>query len=69
MKNIVHAAPDRLASNIIRMEGATTYSELESICQDIEAQHSIEGISDSDLRAYELVKVAHVRRVARSFAA
>lgn len=65
----LRSAPDRLASNVIRMEGARTYSDLEDVCHDIEAQHAAEGVSDSDRRAYELVKAAHVRRVARSFAA
>jgi len=61
--------PDRLASDIIAMESAKTYSELEATCLHIEARHRVEGISGSDERAYELVKAAHVRRVARTFAA
>lgn len=61
--------PDRLATDIIKMEGTKTYLELEIMCRNIEAQHHVEGISDTDRRAYELVKAAHVKRVARSFAA
>ena len=60
--------PDRLASSIISMESAKTYSELETICRNIEARHSVEGISGTDERAYELVKAAHVKRVAGTFA-
>ena len=64
-----HPEPDRLATDIIKMEAAVTYDDLEGICHNIEARHHVEGISDTDRRAYELVKAAHVRRVVRSFAA
>lgn len=47
----------------IAMEDAKTFNELSYICRNIEARHAVEGISDSDLAAYENVKAQHVRRV------
>jgi hypothetical protein len=60
---------DSLADDIIKMESARTWDELERICADIEARHDAHGLSRIDLRTYEIVKMNHVKRVARTLVA
>jgi hypothetical protein len=49
----------------VQMEAAKTFSDLTYICRNIESRHRVEGITPSDLAAYENVKAQHVKRVTR----
>lgn len=60
---------DRLAGDVIRMEGAKTWAELEAICRDLDAAYEVEGVHPDIRRVYENLKTHHARRVAGSFAA
>lgn len=55
---------DRLASDVIRMEVAKTWAELEAVCRDLDAAYEVEGVHPDIRRAYENLKTHHARRVA-----
>lgn len=53
----------------LKMEGARTWRDLETVCREIEARHAVEGISEIDRKAYELVREQHKQRVSSAMVA
>jgi hypothetical protein len=60
---------DLAIQDSIALENAKTERELHYVCRNIEARHSVEGISPMALEAYENEKRRHIARIYRSVAA
>lgn len=50
----------------VAMEAAKTYRELEYVCRNIEARHTVEGIGPAEQIAYQNERAKHIMRVARA---
>lgn len=60
---------DILALDILRMEDAKTWDELEAVCEEADPHYFRLPATDDIRRAYENIKTRHARRVAPTLAA
>lgn len=60
---------DRLSADVLRMENATTWNELEAVCRAADRFYDCLAADDDIRRAYENLKRAHALRVASTLAA
>jgi hypothetical protein len=60
---------DLALQDSIALENAKSERELHYVCRNIEARHSVEGISPMALEAYEDEKRRHIARIYRMAAA
>lgn len=57
---------DRLSSDVLRMENATTWTELEAVCRAADGFYNCLPADDDIRRAYENIRTRHAKRVAGS---
>lgn len=62
-------AGDMLACDVLMMEGARTWGDLEDVCRVTDAYYDQFPADDAIRRAYENIKRQHALRVARTLAA
>lgn len=60
---------DRLSADVLRMENATTWTELEAVCRAADGFYDRLPADDDIRRAYENLKRVHAFRVGPTLAA